>query len=106
MIPARAEVWLHERPKRKARPVLVLLRSEAVESLSRILVVPSTTAGMRRIPTHVWVDEDDGMREPSALVLDETFAARRDSLTHRITVLGPEKMDEVCRALALATSCG
>ena len=37
---------------------------------NRILVVPSTTEGMRRIPTHVWVDEDDGMREASALVLD------------------------------------
>lgn len=105
MIPARGEVWLYERPKRKARPVLVLLRSEAVESLNRVLVVPTTTEGMRRIPTHVWIDEDDGMREPSALVLDETFAARRDSLTHCITVLGPEKMNAVCRALSVATSC-
>ena len=105
MIPARGEVWLHERPKRKARPVLVLLRSEAVESLNRILVVPTTTEGMRRIPTHVWIDEDDGMREPCALTLDETFAARKDLLTHRITVLGAEKMHEVCLALAVATSC-
>ena len=106
MIPARGEVWLYERPKRKGRPVLILLRSEAIEKLNRVLVVPSTTEGMRRIPTHVWIDEDDGMREPSALVLDETFAARRDSLTHRIAVLGAEKMDEVCRALVTATSCG
>jgi mRNA-degrading endonuclease toxin of MazEF toxin-antitoxin module len=104
--PTRGEVWLYERPKRKARPVLILLRSEAIEKLNRILVVPSTTEGARHIPTHVWIDEDDGMREPCALTLDETFAARRDSLTHRITVLGAEKMDAVCRALAAATSCG
>jgi len=104
--PARGEVWLLERPKRKPRPVLVLLRDEAIEKLNRILVVPSTTEGARRIPTHVWIDEDDGMREPCALVLDETFAARKDLLTHRITTLGVEKMDEVCRALARATSCG
>ena len=105
MSPARGEVWLYERPKRKARPVLILLRDEAIESLNRVLVVPSTTEGARRIPTHVWIDEDDGMKEPSALALDETFAARRDSLTHRITRLGPAKMDEVCRALVVATSC-
>lgn len=105
MTPARGEVWLYERPNRKARPVLVLLRNEAIERLNRILVVPSTTEGARRIPTHVWIDEEDGMNEPSALVLDETFAAVRSSLTHRIAVLGPEKMREVCRALEVATSC-
>jgi mRNA-degrading endonuclease toxin of MazEF toxin-antitoxin module len=104
--PVRGEVWLYERPNRKPRPVLILLRDEAVQRLNRVLVVPSTTEGARRIPTHVWLDEDDGMREPCALILDETFAARRDSLTHRITTLGPEKLAEACRALAIATSCG
>jgi mRNA-degrading endonuclease toxin of MazEF toxin-antitoxin module len=96
---------LYERPNRKPRPVLILLRDEAIERLNRVLVVPSTTEGARRIPTHVWLDEGDGMREPCALTLDETFAARRDSLTHRITKLGPEKMAEVCRALDAATAC-
>jgi len=104
--PARGEVWLLERPNRKPRPVLVLLRDEAIEGLNRILVVPSTTEGARHIPTHVWLDEADGMREPCALTLDNTFAARKALLTHRITELGAAKMDEVCRALALATSCG
>ncbi len=105
MTPARGEVWLYERPNRKARPVLVLFRDEAIERLNRVLVVPSTTEGARRIPTHVWIDEEDGMKEPSALVLDETFAAVKDSLTHRIAVLGPEKMHAVCRALATASGC-
>jgi len=102
---ARGEVWLYERPKRKPRPVLIMVRSEAIERLNRILVVPTTTEGRRRIPTQVWIDEEDGMREPSALVLDETFAARKDFLTHRITELGATKMDEVCRALNLASGC-
>lgn len=106
MKPARGEVWLLERADRKPRPVLVLVRDEAGDRLNRILVVPSTTQGARHIPTHVWLDKDDGMREPCALVLDETFAARRDLLTHRITALGAAKMDAVCRALATATACG
>lgn len=45
------------------------------------------------------------MREPCALTLDNTFAARKSLLTHRITELGPAKMDEVCRALAAAGGC-
>jgi mRNA-degrading endonuclease toxin of MazEF toxin-antitoxin module len=73
--------------------------------LNRILVVPSTTAGARDIPTHVWLDESDGMQEPCALALDNTFAPRKALLTHRITVLSPEKMEEVCRALEAATGC-
>lgn len=73
--------------------------------LNRVLVVPSTTAGARNIPTHVWLDEADGMREPCALTLDNAFAARKALLTHRITELGAEKMAEVCAALNAATSC-
>lgn len=73
--------------------------------LNRILVVPATTAGARDIPTHVWLDESDGMREPCALALDNAFPARRALLTHRVAALDAEKMAEVCRALAVATSC-
>ena len=102
----RGEVWLFEQPERKPRPVLVLTRNEAIEGLNRVLVVPSTTAGARDIPTHVWLDESDGIREACALTLDNTFAARKALLTHRITKLGPEKMAKVCLALNVATSCG
>jgi mRNA interferase MazF len=102
--PTRGEVWLYERPDRKPRPVLVLTRPEAIDSLSRILVVPATRS-IRDIPTHVRLDESDGMREPCALALDNTFAPRKPLLTQRIAKLGPERMDEVCRALRMATAC-
>lgn len=104
MNPTRGEVWLYEPPSRKPRPVLVLTRPEAIDSLSRILVVPATRS-VRDIPTHVRLDESDGMREPCALALDNTFAARKALLTQRITALGPEKMEAVCRALRTATVC-
>lgn len=66
MNPARGEVWLYERPDRKPRPVLILTRDQAIGVLNRVLVVSATTAA-RAIPTHVWLDEADGMREPCAL---------------------------------------
>jgi mRNA interferase MazF len=102
--PTRGEVWLYERPDRKPRPVLVVTRAEAIDSLSRILVVPATRS-VRNIPTHVHLDESDGMREPCALALDNIFAPRKALLTQRIAKLGPERMAEVCRALRMATSC-
>lgn len=60
---------------------------------------------MRDIPTHVPLDESDGMPHACALALDNTFSPRKALLTRRITKLGPERMDEVCRALTAATSC-
>lgn len=104
MNPARGEVWLYERPDRKPRPVLILTRPEAIHTLSRVLVVPATRS-VRDIPTHVRLDESDGMREPCALALDNTFAARKALLTRRIAELGPERMDEICQALRVATAC-
>lgn len=100
---ARGEVWLYERPQRKPRPPADPGAKrggrEAEPDPGRAL----DDCGSPEHPHHVWIDEDDGMREPCALVLDETFAARKDFLTHRITTLGAEKMDEVCRALGAAS---
>ncbi len=102
--PSRGEVWWHERPERKARPVLVITRNEAIDVLNRLLVVPATRT-VRDIPTHVQLDEGDGMPYSCALALDNTFSPLKALLTERITTLTPGRMDEVCRALARATSC-
>jgi mRNA-degrading endonuclease toxin of MazEF toxin-antitoxin module len=39
------------------------------------------------------------------LSVGNTSLAQKAYLTKRITNLGPEKMDQVCRALIRATSC-
>jgi mRNA-degrading endonuclease toxin of MazEF toxin-antitoxin module len=48
----------------------------------------------------------DGMPIDCVLAIDNTFSAEIVFLTEHITTLGPEKMAEVCAALATATSCG
>jgi mRNA-degrading endonuclease toxin of MazEF toxin-antitoxin module len=101
--PARGEVWLCERPHDK-RPVLILTRDEAIDALNRVIAVPSTRR-VRDIPSHVTLDTDDGMREPCALALDNTFAPLKAHLTRRITKLDTAKMRDVCRALNAATGC-
>jgi mRNA interferase MazF len=100
----RGEVWWYEQPDEKPRPALILTRDEAMTKLRRIIAVP-TTRTVRGIATEVGLTVEDGMPWPCALTLDNTFLARKALLTGQITMLGPERMYEVCRALAYATSC-
>lgn len=101
---ARGEVWWHERPDESRRPYLVLHRTEAVTVLNQILAVPATRT-RRRIPTEVELDESDGMPVSCVLTLDNLRLVRPAFLTHRIAVLGPERMHEVCAALQNAVAC-
>ena len=100
----RGEIWWAEHPVAGRRPVLILTRDEAIEHLSEILIVPSTRT-VRDIPTHVRLDESDGMREPCALALDNVGPIAKGFLVERMTKLDPTKMGEVCAALRTATSC-
>lgn len=60
---------------------------------------------MRGIATEVALTRDDGMPQDCVLSLDNTTLVPREFLVERITRLRPERMSEVCGALALATGC-
>lgn len=100
----RGEVWWHEPPGEKVRPVVILTRNEAIGRLNKLVVAPAT-GKIWGIPSEVEVSRKEGMPHDSAINLDNTALARKFELTERITELGVEKMVEVCRALALATDC-
>jgi len=51
------------------------------------------------------LDDADGMPQPCVLSLDNLQVIRRAFCTRRITMLGPERLDEVCRALHVAVDC-
>ncbi len=104
MSPSRGEIWWHEPPDDKPRPMLILTRNEAIDVLNRVLAVPLTRS-IRDIPTHVRLDESDGMQVPCALALDNTGPIAKGHLTRRITTLGPDTLAAVCRALNAAVSC-
>ena len=101
----RGEVWWADLADVGRRPVLVLTREEVVDALTSVLVATITTR-RRDIPTEVALDADDGMPQPCVVSLDNLATERKAHLMQRITRLGPEKMHEVCRALARATGCG
>ena len=101
----RGEIWWYEHPYLKRRPALIMTRDEAIGNLGELFTVLATTQ-IRGLPTEVEIGVADGMPSDCVLNADHIDAVDKSFLNERITVLGPEKMGEVCRALALATSCG
>ena len=81
-----------------------LLRREGAGSLNELFVVLATSR-IRGLDTEVELGGEDGMPRVCVLNADHVNAADKSFLTKRITVLGAEKMSEVCRALARAIGC-
>lgn len=101
---SRGDVCWYEHPDAGRRPFLVLTRDGAIPVLNQVLAVPATRT-IRDLPTEVVLDDGDGMPSRCALSLDNLTTVRISLLTERITRLRPERMVEVCRALAAATNC-
>ncbi len=100
----RGEVWWVEWPELGRRPYLVLTRQAAIPVLNVLVAAPATTT-VRDVPTEVRVGRDDGMPRDCALSLDNVTRVPRALFVERITRLGPQRMHEVCAALAVATGC-
>jgi len=101
---ARGEVWWSEDPVLGRRPVLVLSRNAVLGSLARPLVAPLTTR-VRGVPTEVGLDATDGVPRECVVSLDNVQPLAHVLLVERITRLRPERMHDVCRALAVAVEC-
>ena len=101
----RGEIWLYSlsRPD-KRRPVLVLTRPEVIELLHTVMVAPVTSA-IRGAPSEVVVGVEEGLKKDSAVNLDHLQTVEKTRLTKFVGTVGPEKMNDVCRALAVATAC-
>jgi mRNA-degrading endonuclease toxin of MazEF toxin-antitoxin module len=63
------------------------------------------TGTIRGIETEVEIGPGEGMPRSWVLSVDNTISAKKAFFTERITTLDAAKMDEVCRALAVATGC-
>lgn len=101
---ARGEIWWSEDPALGRRPVLVLSRDAVLGSLARPLVAPLTTR-VRKLPTEVALDATDGLPRDCVVSLDNVQPLAQSLLVERLTRLRPERLSEVCRALAVAVEC-
>lgn len=100
----RGEIWWYELPDDDGRPGCILTRSGAIPVLTSVLVAPATRT-RRNIPTHVHLDVEEGMPYPCALSFDNVLTVPKALITEKITTLGPDKLDELCRALNAAVDC-
>jgi mRNA interferase MazF len=103
---ARGEIWNYRfSAPDKRRPVLVLTRPEVIPLLHTVMVAPITST-RRGLPSEVAVGVEEGLKHDSAVNLDHVQTVERSRLTSYVGTLGPARMREVCRALAIATGCG
>ena len=101
----RGEVRLFRFPSPdKERPVLVLTRSSVLAYLSRATVAPITST-IRGVPSEVALGPEDGMKQGCVVNLHNVMTVSRDALGRRVAALSPERMKQVCAALAFALGC-
>lgn len=101
----RGQIWLYTfRSPDKRRPVLILTRPEVIALLDTVTVAPITSI-IRGAPGEVVLDTEEGLKHRSAANLDHVQTVRQESLHTFVGTVGPTKMREVCRALAIALGC-
>jgi len=100
----QGEIWLVEHPNRKARPALVITRSETIAVLNSVVVAPITST-LRSIPTCIEVGAAEGLDHESVATLDQLRSVPKAALVHRIGVLGSGRRHEIREALAAFADC-
>ena len=69
------------------------------------MTVAAITSTLRGSPTEVALGIDEGLKQESCANLCNVFTVPREKLRHFVGSVKPERMREVCRALAIATGC-
>lgn len=100
----RGDICWYEDLEEGRRPALVLTRDEAIPVMQKVTVA-LVTRTIRNIPSEVRLSEEDGMPAECVVSLDNLRHVSRALLNDRITSLAGKRMQEICRALAIATGC-
>jgi mRNA interferase MazF len=100
----RGDICWVELSDEKRRPGLVLTRAEAIPVMRKVTVAYLTRT-IRGIPSEVRLSSSDGMPGECVVSLDNVRTVSKALLGDPITSLAGKRMDEVCRALAIATGC-
>ena len=102
----RGEIWLLNLPRPdKRRPVVVLSRSSLIKRLHSVTVA-AVTSSLRGSPTEVEIGVEEGLKAVSCVNLCNLFTVPQRELRTYVGVLSTTKMQEICRALLIASGCG
>jgi mRNA interferase MazF len=101
----RGDIRLYQFSKPdKRRPVLILTREGVIEALDAVLVA-SITSTIRGVDSEVYLDEQDGMKNPCVVNLHNLNTVRKKALGPPFATLSRLRMDEICAALAYSCGC-
>jgi mRNA interferase MazF len=104
-LPARGEVWWCEPPDIGRRPAVVLSRDLAIAARRIVLVAPCS-ANIRGLATEVVLDpRTDPVASTCAVNLDALESVGVGVFIERIGRLTPQRMHQLCAALAVAMDC-
>ena len=104
-LPARGEIWWCEPPAIGRRPVVVVSRDRAISARRVAIVAPCSTT-FRGLPSEVELDPTtDPVPRPCVVALDALESVGVGVFIERIGTLGPQRMRELCTALAVAVDC-
>ena len=98
----RGEVWWAELPLPIGRRPVVLLSRDVAYRVRTSITVGMVTRVTRNIPVEVPLGPEDGMPQQCVANLDDILTIPKARLTGRITVLSPQKMTAVARAVVFA----
>lgn len=98
----RGEVrWYKFKASDKKRPVIVLTRDSVIEYLGEVTVAPITRT-IRDIPSEVDLGESDGMPHECVINCDHIQTVSKAKIGKLISVLSPEKLLQLSRAIKFA----
>ena len=98
----RGEVWWAELPPPVGRRPVVLLSRDVAYRVRTSITVGIVTRIARNIPVEVPLGPEDGMPQQCVVNLDDILTIPKARLIQRITILSPQKMAGVARAIIFA----
>jgi mRNA interferase MazF len=98
----RGEVWWADLPPPIGRRPVVLLSRDVAYRVRTSITVGIVTRIIRNIPVEVPLGTEDGMPQQCVVNLDDILTIPKARLAERITMLSPQKMTAVARAVIFA----
>ncbi len=98
----RGEIRWAELPAPVGRRPVLLLSRESAYNIRTSVTVAVITRTIRKIPVEVLLGKEDGMSVVCVVSLDNILTIPKNRLGECITVLSPEKMVVVTKAIVFA----